>query len=63
MKRYEYRIEYLKLETGTTNEDQLLDALNKWGRMVGLKSPLRRSKSQITYFMERRLESALGKRE
>ncbi len=31
MKKYEYRIEYLKLETGTTNEDQLLDALNKWG--------------------------------
>ena len=32
MKSYEYKIHYLKLETGTPNEQQLLDALNQAGR-------------------------------
>jgi len=26
MKRYEYRIEFLKLETGRSNEEQILEA-------------------------------------
>ncbi len=32
MKRYEYRIEYLKLTTGKKNEEQILDALNAFGK-------------------------------
>ncbi len=32
MKRYEYRIEFLKLETGRKNEDQILEALNLFGK-------------------------------
>lgn len=32
MKRYEYRIEYLKLTTGKKNEEQVLDALNVFGK-------------------------------
>lgn len=32
MKRYEYRIDYLKLVTGKKNEEQILDALNAFGR-------------------------------
>jgi len=31
MKRYEYRIHYLKLETGKPNEEQLLQSLNRFG--------------------------------
>ena len=31
MKRYEYRIHYLKLETGKPNEEQLLQTLNRFG--------------------------------
>ena len=31
MTRYEYRIEFLKLETGMSNEEQILEALNKFG--------------------------------
>ena len=31
MKRYEYRIEFLKLETGRSNEEQILEALNGFG--------------------------------
>ena len=31
MKRYEYKIHYLKLETGKPNEEQLLEALNQFG--------------------------------
>lgn len=32
MKKYEYRIEFLKLVTGRKNEDQILDALNAFGK-------------------------------
>jgi hypothetical protein len=31
MKRYEYRVHYLKLETGKPNEEQLLQSLNRFG--------------------------------
>ncbi len=31
MKRYEYRIHYLKLETAKPNEEQLLQTLNRFG--------------------------------
>lgn len=31
MKQYEYRIEFLKLEKGKKNEEQILDALNHFG--------------------------------
>jgi hypothetical protein len=32
MRQYEYRIEFLKLETGRSNEEQLLEALNAFGK-------------------------------
>ena len=32
MTRYEYRVEFLKLEAGRSNEEQVLDALNKFGQ-------------------------------
>ena len=32
MRRYEYRIEFLKLVTGKSNEEQTLDALNAFGK-------------------------------
>ncbi len=32
MKRYEYRIEFLKLVTGKSKEEQILDALNAFGK-------------------------------
>lgn len=32
MKRYEYRIEFLKLVTGQKNEEQFLEALNSFGK-------------------------------
>ncbi len=31
MKKYEYKIHYLKLETGKPNEGQILDTLNRFG--------------------------------
>ena len=31
-KRYEYKLHYLKLERGRRNEDQLVDALNDFGK-------------------------------
>ena len=31
MKKYEYRIEFLKLVVGKKNEEQILDALNQFG--------------------------------
>jgi hypothetical protein len=31
-KQYEYKIHYLQLEVGRNNEDQLLDALNAFGK-------------------------------
>jgi len=31
MKRYEYRVHYLKLETGKPKEEQLLQTLNRFG--------------------------------
>ena len=31
MNRYEYKIEHLKLTTGKSNEEQLLEALNRFG--------------------------------
>ena len=31
MKRYEYKVHYLKLETGKSNEQQVLDTLNQFG--------------------------------
>ena len=31
MKRYEYRVHYLRLETGKPNEEQLLQSLNRFG--------------------------------
>ena len=32
MKRYEYRIEYMKLAAGKENEEQILEALNSFGK-------------------------------
>ena len=32
MKQYEYQIYYLKLETGKSNEEQILEKLNEFGR-------------------------------
>jgi hypothetical protein len=32
MKQYEYRIEYLQLKTGRSNEDQILEALGVFGK-------------------------------
>jgi len=32
MKKYEYKIHYLKLETGKPKEEQLTDTLNQLGR-------------------------------
>ncbi len=31
-KRYEYKIHYLQLEIGKANDDQLLEALNTFGK-------------------------------
>jgi hypothetical protein len=31
MKKYEYKVHYLKLETGKPNEQQILEALNQFG--------------------------------
>jgi len=31
MKRFEYKIHYLKLESGTPKEQQLMDVLNRFG--------------------------------
>ncbi len=31
MNRYEYKIEHLKLTTGKSNEEQLLEAINRFG--------------------------------
>lgn len=31
MKQYEYKMHFLKLETGRSNEDQLLEVLNGFG--------------------------------
>ncbi len=31
MKRYEYRVHYLKLETGKPKEEQLIQTLNRFG--------------------------------
>ncbi len=31
MKRYEYRVHYLKLETAKPNEEQLIQSLNRFG--------------------------------
>ena len=31
MKRYEYKLHYLKLEAGRSNEDQIIEALNRFG--------------------------------
>jgi hypothetical protein len=31
MKRYQYKLHYLKLETGKPNEEQLIEALNHFG--------------------------------
>ncbi len=31
MKRYEYKVHYLKLEAGKPNEQQILEALNRFG--------------------------------
>ena len=32
MKRYEYRVEFLKLEMGRSNDEQILAALNAFGK-------------------------------
>jgi hypothetical protein len=32
VKRYEYKVHYLQLETGKSNEDQLVEALNRFGQ-------------------------------
>lgn len=32
MKRFEYKIHYLNLETGRSNEEQILEALNGFGQ-------------------------------
>jgi hypothetical protein len=46
MKRYEYKLHYLKLKTGKPNEEQLIEALNQFGndgwrlnRLYGEASP------------------------
>jgi hypothetical protein len=35
MKRYEYKLHSLKLETGKSNDEQILEALNRLARRVG----------------------------
>jgi hypothetical protein len=32
MKRYEYKLHHLTLQTGKSNDEQLLDALNRFGQ-------------------------------
>ena len=32
MKKYEYKVHYLKLEAGKPNEQQILDTVNRFGR-------------------------------
>jgi hypothetical protein len=32
MKRYEYKLHHLTLENGRSNDEQLLDALNRFGQ-------------------------------
>ncbi len=32
MKRYEYKLHHLTLETGKSNDEQVLEALNKFGQ-------------------------------
>ncbi len=32
MKRYEYKLHHLSLETGKSNDDQVLEALNRFGQ-------------------------------
>jgi hypothetical protein len=32
MKRYEYKLHYLELKTGKPNEEQIIEALNRFGK-------------------------------
>ncbi len=67
MKRFEYKIEYLKLEVGQDNQEQILEALNRFGqdgwRMVRQYSEISmRSiasfKGGINFLLEREIQSA-----
>jgi hypothetical protein len=66
MKRYEYKHEYLKLKIGKKADDQILDALNAFGREgwrlsrlygeVSFKS-LASLKGGLNFLLEREVES------
>jgi hypothetical protein len=65
MKRYEYKLHYLKLETGKPNEDQLVEALNRFGndgwrlnRLYGEVSlqSLASWKGGLNFLLEREVE-------
>lgn len=65
MKRYEYKLHYLKLETGKPNEEQLVEALNRFGNdgwrlnrlygEVSLRS-LASWKGGLNFLLEREVE-------
>lgn len=67
MKKFEYKIEYLKLEVGRDNEEQILESLNRFGqdgwRMVrqygeiSMRS-IASFKGGMNFLLERELQSA-----
>ncbi len=67
MKKFEYKIEYLKFEVGRDNEEQILESLNSFGqdgwrivRQYGEISMRSMSslKGGINFMLERELQSA-----
>ena len=67
MKKYEYQIYYLKFETGKSNEEQILEKLNEFGRegwrlnrMYGEVSSrnLASLKGGLNFLLERRIEES-----
>lgn len=66
MKKFEYKIEYLKLEVGRDNEEQILESLNRFGqdgwRMVrqygeiSMRS-IASFKGGMNFLLERELQS------
>ncbi len=67
MKKYEYRLEYLKFVLGKENEDQFLEALNRYGSEGWRLNQLHRGLSQgapfswkggIYLLLEREIEDA-----
>ena len=63
-KQYEYKIHYLQLQAGTPNEDQLLEALNAFGkegwrlnRLSRTLRPLASWKGGINLLLEREVDA------